>query len=304
MAEYITFNTISEVHQALSLAKPKHPLVTVVHNSEIPEEVDFQGVKVIMNLYQIVFKKGGCGTIHYGRNAYDYQEGTLLFTEPRQVIQYENERQTNDEPDEGWILGFHPDLALRSNLAEKLEAYSFFHYDANEALHLSDEERKTIEGILDKIVAEYSQNLDKHSQSLIATNIELLLDYCVRFYDRQFYTRSNLNSDFVSRFDRLLKAYYETNLMHDIGIPTVSYFANELNLTPSYLGDLIKKETGATAQDRIHQFIIHRAKKQLLNSTDAVSQIGYNLGFEYPQHFSNLFKAKTGMSPRAFRSQN
>ncbi len=304
MAHNITFNTISEVHQSLGLAKPSHPLVTVVYNSEIGEVGDFQDVKVIMNLYQIVFKKGGCGALQYGRNSYDYQEGTLLFIEPGQVMQYGNEQPGNEEPDEGWTLGFHPDLVLRSNLAEKLRSYSFFHYDSNEALHLSEEERLMIEGILDIIRKEYSQNLDKHSQNLITTNIELLLDYCVRFYDRQFYTRSNLNSDIVSRFDRLLRTYYENRIMQELGIPTVNYCAGELNLTPSYLGDLIKKETGGSAQERIHRFVIDRAKVQLLNSTDSVSQIGFELGFEYPQHFSNLFKSKTGLSPRAFRSQN
>ncbi len=162
----------------------------------------------------------------------------------------------------------------------------------------------TIEGLLDKIVKEYSQNLDKHSQNLIISNIELLLDYCMRFYDRQFYTRTNLNTDIVSKFERLLKTYYQKELVHEFGIPNIQYLAQELNFSSNYLSDLLKKETGKTAQEHIHLFIIEKAKKKLLNSKSSISEIGYSIGFEYPQHFSNLFKSKTGMSPTEYRKLN
>jgi AraC-like DNA-binding protein len=210
--------------------------------------------------------------------------------------------ETNN--DKGWTLAFHPDLISKSKLSDKMDGYSFFYYDVNEALHLSNEELNTIECLLDKIVKEYSQNLDKHSQNLIISNIELLLDYCMRFYDRQFYTRTNLNTDIVSKFERLLKVYYRSDKVQNLGIPTVHFLAKEMSLSSNYLSDLLKKETGKTAQEHIHLFVIEKAKNILLNSNRSISEIGYSLGFEYPQHFSNLFKSKTGISPGKFRNLN
>ena len=194
MSDTIILNFISQIHQSLGLAKPKHPLVTVVEAEDIKTDAEFRDVRIIVNLYQIALKKGIKGTLKYGRNSYDYQEGTLIFTAPGQVLKYENDAEADSDTYDGWTLVFHPDLIRKSDLAEKIDGYTFFDYDAIEALHLSDEERTTIEELLDKIVKEYSQNLDKYSQHLIVSNIELLLDYCVRFYDRQFYTRTNLNT--------------------------------------------------------------------------------------------------------------
>jgi AraC-like DNA-binding protein len=297
-------NSISQAHQAMGLPAPKHPLVSVVQTKHFNSKLDLSGVKIINNLYQITLKQLGCGNLFYGKNSYDYEAGTLVFTSPGQVTVFEGKMPTDSDSDEGWILAFHPDLIRKSNLAEKIHHYSFFHYDVNEALHLSEEELNTIDDLLDKIVKEYSQNLDKHSQNLIISNIELLLDYCTRFFDRQFYTRTNLNTDVVSKFERLLKAYYQTDLVKELGIPNVQYLARELNFSSNYLSDLIKKETGKTAQEHIHLFLIERAKNTLLNSSQSISEIGYSLGFEYPQHFSNLFKAKTGCSPSEYRSLN
>ena len=305
MSNTITINSISQAHQALGFAKPKHPLVSVVYARDVKTVSDFQEVKVINNLYQIGLKSSNqCGELLYGKNAYDYEEGTLVFTSPGQVTEFKGEVEVGNPDMEGWTLIFHPDLIRKSDLAEKISQYSFFSYDVNEALHLSDEERKTIEELLDKIIKEYSQNIDRHSQNLIISNIELLLDYCLRFYDRQFYTRTNLNSDIVSKFERLLKGYYQSELMIDLGIPNVNYCAKELSLSPNYLSDLLKKETGKTVQEHIHLFVVDKAKNILLNSSDSVSEIAYSLGFEYPQHFSNLFKSKTGSSPRDYRNMN
>jgi AraC-like DNA-binding protein len=297
-------NSISQAHQAMGLPAPKHPLVTVVDTKDFDSKLDFNGVKIINNLYQITLKQLGCGNLMYGKNSYDYEEGTLVFTAPGQVTTFEGEMPANDDADNGWTLAFHPDLIRRSSLADKMSQYSFFNYEVNEALHLSEEELDTIEGLLDKIVKEYSQNLDKHSQNLIISNIELLLDYCTRFYDRQFYTRSNLNLDHISKFEKLLKKYYETEVVDEKGLPNVKYIASELNFSSSYLSDLLKKETGKTAQEHIHLFVIEKAKNKLLNSENSISEIGYALGFEYPQHFSNLFKSKTGMSPSEYRNLN
>jgi AraC-like DNA-binding protein len=298
-------NSISQAHESLGLAKPKHPLVTVVYSRDIKALGDFKDVRVINNLFQVTMKgRKSCGVLRYGKNNYDYEEGTLIFTSPGQVSEYDGESDVDNSEDDGWILAFHPDLIRKSGLAEKMDQYSFFEYDVNEALHLSEDERQTIEDLLTKIIKEYSQNLDRHSQHLIISNIELLLDYCLRFYDRQFYTRTNINTDVVSRFERLLKEYYQNEKAEAFGLPSVSYSARELNLSSNYLSDLLKKETGKTAQEHIHLFIIERAKNTLLNSTDSISQIGYALGFDYPQHFSNLFKSKTGYSPREYRNLN
>ena len=299
-----TIDSISQAHQAMGLTKPKHPLVSVVKTKDFNPQFDFNGVKVINNLYQVSLKQLGCGNLFYGRNSYDYEEGTLVFTSPGQVTMFEGEVPADDNTDEGWVLAFHPDLIRKSTLSDKIDYYSFFDYDVNEALHLSEEELGTIEDLLQKIVKEYSQNLDKHSQHLIISNIELLLDYCTRFYDRQFYTRTNLNTDVISKFERALKAYYQTAEVNNLGIPSVHYLATELGFSSNYLSDLLKKETGKTTLEHIHLFVIERAKNILLNSDSSISEIGYLLGFEYPQHFSNLFKSKTGMSPSEFRNLN
>ena len=302
MSDTIILDSVSQLHESLGLHKPKHPLVTVLQAEEVKSKIGLSNIKIVNNLYQITFKKGICGTIRYGRNSYDYEEGTLIFTAPGQVITYEHNAELDDY--QGWSLCFHPDLIRKSELGSKIDGYSFFDYDAHEALHLSDDERITIEELLEKIIKEYSLNLDKHSQHLIVSNIQLLLDYCLRFYDRQFITRSDLNTDLVSKFDRYLKAYYHSDLVQDKGIPSVQQCAEELNLSSNYLSDLLKKETGKTAQEHIHLHIIDKAKTSLLNSSEPVSAIGYDLGFEYPQHFSNLFKSKTGMSPSEYRRLN
>jgi AraC-like DNA-binding protein len=304
MSKTFEINTISQAHQSLGLLPPKHPLVSVVKLADFRPTIDFKGLKVVNNLYQITLKNIGCGNLTYGKNTYDYEEGTLLFTSPGQVIILEGEMPAENSEDKGWTLAFHPDLIRKSSLADKIDNYSFFNYDVNEALHLSEEELKTIEELLDKIITEYSQNLDKHSQNLIVSNIELLLDYCTRFYDRQFYTRTNINVDFVSKFEKLLKTYYDLGNVAEIGLPNVQYLSQKLNFSSNYLSDLLKKETGKTAQEHIHLFVINKAKNSLLNSNNSISEIGYSLGFEYPQHFSSLFKSKTGYSPSEYRNLN
>ena len=220
-------------------------------------------------------------------------------------MEFENDNQENEQIDpDGWSLVFHPDIIRKSEFSSKINKYSFFQYDSNEALHLSEKERSSIEDLLEKIVDEYSQKLDRHTQSLIVSNIELFLDYCLRFYDRQFYSRTNLNNDTISKFERLLINYYQFDEAHQKGIPSVKYCAKQLNLSPNYLSDLLKRETGKTTLEHIHYFLIEKAKTSLLNSSDTVSGIAYSLGFEYPQHFSNLFKSKTGLSPKEFRYLN
>jgi AraC-like DNA-binding protein len=202
---------------------------------------------------------------------------------------------------EGWTLIFHPDLIRSHDLSAKINQYSFFNYELSEALHLSDKERMAIEDIIGKIINEYSQNLDHYSHHLIVSNIQLLLDYCLRFYDRQFLIRSNLNVGIIAQFEKELRAYYQSDKVAQHGLPTVAYLGKILNKSPHYLSDLLKKETGKTAQEHIHLFILEIAKNNLLNSSTPISEIAYKLGFDYPQYFSNLFKSKIGQSPSEYR---
>jgi len=300
MKEIIKIETISEIHQFLGLAKPKHPLISLLRVSDVLKKFEVEDVKYSLGLYQIHLKDN-CpfSIVNYGRNSYDYQEGTMVFTAPNQVLEFKK-NETN-KVDTGWTLAFHPDLIRKSELGKKIENYSFFAYASNEALHLSDEERKTVTEIATKIEKEFSNNIDAHSQTLIISNLELLLNYCVRFYDRQFYTRTNLNQDVASQFEQLLKEYYKQEKQLELGIPTVQYCGTALNLSPKYLSDLLRKETGQSTQDHIHQYIIEKAKNRLLNSNESASEIAYTLGFEYPQYFSKIFKKKTTMSPNQFR---
>lgn len=296
----IHIESIHEIYQFLGLGKPKHPLISVFKFGKEQRQASAENFKYSMVLYQISIK-GNCPyTISkYGRNSYDFQECSMILTAPNQVLEFNTSYQTEDE--DCWTLVFHPDLIRKSELGKRIDRYAFFSYASNEALHLSDEERNTITGITQKIAKEYNNNIDAHSQILIISNLELLLNYCTRFYDRQFYTRTNLNKDVASDFEQLLKEYYKTEKQLEIGIPTVQFCANEMNLSPRYLSDLLRKETGKSTQEHIHHYIIEKAKTILLNSKHSASEIAYNLGFEYPQYFSKMFKKTTSMSPIEYR---
>ncbi|MEO0899250.1 MAG: helix-turn-helix transcriptional regulator [Bacteroidota bacterium] len=306
MQETMDLHKVSQMHKMGGLPAPKHQLVSVIHNRDLKKVSEMQGVKIINHLYTVIFKSSNnCSSFSYGRNSYDHEEGTLVFTAPGQVMEFDSDMEEDQQIDsDGWSLIFHPDIFRKSDLSDNMNKYSFFHYDSNEALHVSDQERKAIEDLLEKIVQEYNQTLDRHSQHLIVSNIELFLDYCLRFYDRQFFSRTYLNSDIMSRFERFLMGYYASEQAYQQGIPKVEFCAKHLNLSPNYLSDLLKKETGKTALEHIHFFLIERAKNSLLNSKDTISGIAYSLGFEFPQRFSNLFKAKTGMSPKEYRNLN
>ncbi len=303
MSKIIRISTISEIHNFLHIEKPKHPLVSVIRIGEKWKSIDFGDFRYSIDLYNISFKDGISGSMGYGRNSYDFQEGTIIFTAPGQTLQFDHHKNFPEESN-GWSLLFHPDLIRKSELGRKIDSYSFFSYHANEALHLSEDEKDSLQEIIVKIEKEYVQNIDRHSQELILSNIKLLLDYCTRYFDRQFYTRTNLNKDVVSDFEQFLKNYFHSDQPSLHGVPSVSYCGEKLNMSPYYLSDLLKKETGRNAQEHIHYYLIERAKTVLLNSNNTVSQIAYGLGFEYPQHFSKVFKNKTGMTPSQYRSLN
>ena len=300
----IRINTIADLHAALGLDKPKHPLVSVIPIDEKIRDFDYGDDTYVFGFYQVSLKSGIRGEIHYGRNSYDFDDGSMVFTSPEQAMSFKVDKLNTKEQYGGWVLLFHPDLIRRSHLGQEIFKYSYFTYETNEALHLSDQERTILTELVDKIEQEYNQNIDKHTQKLIVNNIELILDYCVRYYDRQFYIRTNLNKDFVSRFEHALHEYFEREKTLELGLPKVKYFGEQLNMSSSYLSDLLKKETGNNAQQHIQTAIIEEAKTRLLSSEEQVSQIAYSLGFDYPQHLSKLFKANTGYSPAEYRKRH
>ncbi len=300
--EIVHIESISDMHNVFGLAKPKHPLVSVIRFKDADIRPEYHHVRCSFGMYCITQKNETEGSMGYGRSSYDFQEGSMVFVKPGQVLSYDGHRSTAEDP--GWALLFHPDLIRKSELGGTIDNYSFFSYDITEALHVSDEEKQTLNGLMAKIETEYQQNIDRHSQKLIIANIELLLDYCTRYYDRQFYTRTNLNKDVLTKFEHLLKDYYTNENQLNSGIPSVDFCGEELHMSPKYLSDLLKKETGKSAKAHIDDFLMNKAKNRLLSSMESVSEIAYGLGYEYSQHFSKIFKAKTGMSPSEYRSLN
>jgi len=301
MSQFTNVNSISALHRILGMGKPQHPSISLVRVRDMKFNEEAVKTKYVWDFYMIALKPHD-GSVMYGRNYYDFEEGTLIFTSPGQVL--ETAAGSAGENDEGWALFFHPDLLQQSALGSRISRYTFFSYAVYEALHLSDTEKNTIWRCAQAIEAEYQQNIDRHSQSVIVTNLELLLNYCDRFYDRQFYTRSNHQQDVVERVESLLLTYFTSEVAEQRGIPSVAYFAEQVSLSPNYLSDLLKKETGKTMQEHIHYRLIERAKHLLLGSDAPVSEIAYQLGFEYPQYFGTLFKKKVGVSPNKYRQLN
>ncbi len=298
----LNVESIGDMYKNFGWEQPKHPLVNVMPLNEEVANYNYGNVTYVFGFYQIALQSGVKGSIIYGRNSYDFQDGTMIFGKPEQAFQYKN--NTYEPTEQGWILYFHPDLIRKTPLAKTIDSYSFFSYESHEALHLSLEEKESLTALVRNIEQEYQSNTDQHSHKLIIATIELMLDYCTRYYERQFYVRSDLNKDALSKFEHLLQEYYNSGKPLDMGVPTVKYCGEQLNMSPYYLSDMLKKETGNNAQQHIQKFVIERAKTQLLNSNEQVGHIAYELGFEYPQHFSKLFKSKTGMSPVEYRNRS
>ena len=301
MKPIVQIKSISEINRFVK-GVTKHPLVAVVDFSKVDEHID-EDIRISCDFYSIMFKNYCANKIRYGRQTYDFQEGSLVCIAPRQVLTMDSEIERKDNMI-GWGLFFHPDLVRGASLGAKMKDYTFFSYETSEALHLSDKEQQTLFDCVSKIQSELEENIDNHSQSLIVSNIEVLLNYCLRYYGRQFITRRNSNKDVVSQVKALLKDYFVNENLHEKGLPTVKYLAEQAHLSPNYLSDLLKKETGMNTQDHIHYFLIEEAKNILLNSDGSISEIAYALGFEYPQYFSKLFKQKTGTTPQEFRNLN
>jgi len=300
MSDLIKIESLTQLHEMMDQEKPRHPLVTVVDFSKVKAPQIKDGTRMTSNFYWISMKQGSQCEIRYGREYYDFQEGSLIFMAPGQIVSVVGE--TDHTAATGWGLFFHPDLIRRYPLWKQMNDYSFFSYDVHEALHISDKEKGITTGIVHAIEDEFSQNIDDFSQDLIVSHIELLLNYCKRFYSRQFITRAKVNKDVVSRFEEYLTEYFDSDKPETAGLPSVKQCAFEMGYSPNYLSDLLKKETGKNAQEHIHFHLIDRAKTLLVNSELSVNRIALSLGFEYPQHFSKLFKQKTGMSPGEYRN--
>ena len=287
--------TIGQLHDLLGYDKPKHPLITVIDVEKLEVPAEMMQQRMTGDLYIIMMKDGDCG-LQYGRNHYDFEEGVLTFIAPNQVVASDGPVSAT-----GWMLFFHPDLIRRSNLGTTIDDYTFFSYEVHEALHLSAKEQDILNDCVKKIEFECDQNIDGHSQTLLVSNLELLLNYCNRFYGRQFHTRTNHHKDVVSQVEGLLKEYYTSGKQLETGAPNVKFFADHVHLSPNYLSDLLKKETGKNMKEHINDFVVDKAKTILLNSSNQVSEIAYDLGFNYPHYFSRLFKKKTGMTPQEYR---
>lgn len=292
---------VESVHQYNTMMGQEtlHPQVSVIDFSKAQRK---KHTRMNMGLYTIFLKDVKCGDITYGRHIYDYQEGTLVFIGPGQVIGISDNGEVYQP--KGRALVFHPDFIRGTSLGQHIKNYSFFSYESFEALHLSEQERLVVMDCLDKIEFELRHAIDKHSKMLIVTNIELFLNYCVRFYDRQFITRDNVNKGVLERFENVLDSYFQSNKPQTMGLPSVANCADQLHLSANYFGDLIKKETGKSAQEYIQLKVIDLAKEKVLDTSKSISEVAYELGFKYPQHFSRLFKTRVGTSPQEYRTQN
>ena len=298
MSTTVNLDTIHDFNSGLDI-ETLHPLISVVNFSEVKPVTT--GLRKF-GFYYIVLKDNSCGALKYGRNHYDYQDGTLVFIAPGQIAGDENNKEPIQLTSRG--LCFHPDLLRGTALGQKMKNYSFFSYEINESLHMSDRERQIILDCFYEIREELTHSIDKHSKSILIANIEVFLNHCLRFYDRQFITREDANKDMLSRFEQLLDNYFESDKPQIIGLPSVQYFADQLHLSANYFGDLIKKETGQSAQEYIQLKVIDKAKDKLYNPDKSVNEIAYELGFKYPHHFSRMFKKIIGCSPTDYRILN
>ena len=288
-----------DLYNKLYVLETLNPLVSVIDLNKATSSVDL--IRFNYGIYALYLKLEKACDIKYGRQTYDYQEGTIVCFAPGQTA------ETNPTTDKVQVnahgILFHPDLLRGTSLGKNIKKYTFFSYEVNEALHLSEEERSIVMDCLKIIRMELEHGVDKHSKTLLVNHIELLLNYCMRFYERQFITRGKTNRDVLTRFENLLDEYFESTLAEQDGLPTVKYFADKLCLSSNYFGDMFKKETGKSPQEYIQEKVIELAKERISGTADTVSQIAYSLGFQYPQHFCRLFKKRVGYTPSEYRAQ-
>ena len=293
----LIFDTIKKYSEFFD-NKTLHPLINLV---DLSKSKPFARNRCRIDFYAIITKDTLCGEFRYGNGHYDYADGSMIFVGPGQVIGSEPEGEMHQPY--GKALVFHPDLLKSTNLGKQIHEYSFFSYRINEALHLSDRERDTVDNCYANIVSEISQNIDRHTRQVVVANLELLLKYCSRFYDRQFITREKVNHGVIERFELKLNEYLSGGELKTSGLPSVKYFASELHLSSNYFGDLIKRETGKSAQEFIQLRLLDIAKEKVLDTTKSISEVSYELGFRYPQHFTRFFRQKVGQTPNEYRTE-
>ncbi|KAA9355253.1 helix-turn-helix domain-containing protein [Larkinella humicola] len=293
------FKTISEFHQFRELPKPEHPLISVI-NLELVKQLPTNETGLVKDFYSIALKRNFNARMKYGQQEFDFNEGLMFFMAPGQVLKIEMEKDTTLQQS-GWMLLVHPDFLWNTPLAKTIKHYEYFDYSVNEALFLSEKEEAIMAGIVESIQQEYHANIDRFSQEIIIAQLELLLKYADRFYQRQFITRKIANHKILNRLEKLIADYFNSDDLMKQGLPTVQYVAENLNLSPTYLSGLLKLVTGQTTQQHIHDKLIEKAKEKLSATDLSVSEIAYELGFEHPQSFSKLFKTKTSLSPLEFR---
>ena len=297
--ELMTLKTVSEVASVYSKSAPDHPLIHIINLSETRVGEEFLNKKICTLLYGLIMKKGECAKIRYGRHHYDFSSGVMTAYAPGQVVQVYEAYELGDL--EGWALYFHPDLLLQHPLYEAIKHYGYFSYDVCEALHLSEREQQHLNQVVNELKRELQQNLDDFSLDIILSSVDLLLKYTDRYFNRQFLTRRPFQRGHVDRFVKHLDQRLEALQTQKSGLPTVAHLASDLNMSANYMSDLLRKETGKSAQELIHQQLLEKAKYLLLNTDESVASIAYQLGFEYPQYFSRLFKQKVLVSPQEFR---
>lgn len=293
-----TVDTISEFHKICGLPNPQHPLISLVDYSLVEYQIEESEISWMQELYFMGFKRDLQGKLHYGQSLYDFDEGLMCFIAPRQLVKMIIDK-SGIKPS-GYLLAFHPDFIWNTPLAKTINNYNFFGYDVNEALFLSEKEEETLIGLFKGIEKEYQSGIDEFTQNIIISQIEVILNYCERFYQRQFITRKKTNHHILDKLENILENYFNGNMI-DTGLPTANYIAASLNISTNYLGSLLKSLTGQTTQQHIHEKLIEKAKEKLSTTDLSVSEIAYKLGFEHSQSFSKLFKAKTDISPLEFR---
>jgi len=298
----IHLSTISDLISLLQCGQTYHPLIAIIDFGNVGQHITAE-TKISTDFYSIMCKKTCNQQIRYGKNSFDFNEGSLICISPKQVITIDGSDEANESM-KGWGLFFHPDLIRDSMLGSIMKEYTFFTYEMSEALHLSEKEESILKELIEHIQQELTDNFDDFSHHIIISTINLLLQYCQRFYGRQFITRKHTHSDILTSIESVLRDYLQSDELQEQGLPTVSFLAEKVFLSPGYLSDLLKKEIGMNAQDFIHYHIIEEAKQSLRNSTMSISELSHALGFEYPQYFSKLFKKKTGVSPITYRSSN
>jgi len=304
MAQHLRFSKIRDYHKFANLPAPAHPLISLIDYSKVKYPDDVEELKLIQEYYSIGLKRNVPYKLYYGQQEYDFDEGLMTFIAPNQVIgvgSNPNVRADSKQKPSGWILFIHPDFLWNTPLAKTIKSFKFFGYSINEALFLSEKEEKMMIEILNSIEREYQANIDKFSQKIIVSQIEVLLNYAERFYERQFITRKKSNHYILEQLESLLEKYFTEDHLIETGLPTVEQVAHELNLSSNYLSGLLKSLTDMSTQQHIHNKLIEKAKEQLSTTQSSISEIAYNLGFERPASFTKLFKSKTEISPLAFR---